>query len=246
MSGEFNWLDYTVLFVYVAAILGIASIFMREKDLAEFFMGSRRMPWWAVGCSIFATLLSAISITGVPAEFWQNGLRAYGNLFILMSAVPVVVYLFIKVYRHLNVVTAYEYLEKRFSTTVRLVASMLFLLLRGSYMAFVIEGAAAILRPGLGERIDLFWLIIAIGFLSTAFAVVGGIKGVIWTDVVQMFVIYGGLGLMFIVLLNRIDGGVSGMWSVAAESGRDFSYLKDSNYWSFNLPPRWPSRERTS
>jgi len=80
MNSGFNWLDYTVLISYCACILFVASMFIKEqKSLNHFFMASRQMPWLAVGCSILASLLSAISITGVPAEYWQNGFSIFGN-----------------------------------------------------------------------------------------------------------------------------------------------------------------------
>jgi len=237
MDVGFNWLDYTILVGYVFAILAIAALFVREQhNLNDFFMASRKMPWWAVGCSIFATLLSAISITGTPAEYWQNGFRAFGNMFIIIAAVPVVVFLFVRMYRQLNVITAYEYLEKRFSLSVRLVASFLFLLSRASYMGVVIVASAAVLKPAFGtQTASMVWLIIGIGVFSAAFAVMGGMKAVIWTDFIQMFVIYGGIAWMFISMLTRIDGGFAGMWQIAVENGKDFSYLSDTKYWSFDL-----------
>jgi SSS family transporter len=237
MLASFNWLDYTVLSVYILFVLGIATLFVKEQhNLTDFFMASRKMPWWAVGCSILATLLSAISITGVPAEFWQNGLRTFGAFIIMLAVVPLAIFLFIKTFSGLQLVTAYEYLEKRFSLTVRLVGSVLFMLYRGCYIGIVMYASAVVVKPAFGGQIDESWLIIGIGLFSLAFAVLGGMKAIIWTDVIQLFVIYGGIAWMLVSMVINTDGGFGGMWQVAADHGKDFSYLeKGSGYWSFSL-----------
>lgn len=232
----FNWLDYTILIGYVFAILGIATLFVKEQhNLTDFFMASRKMPWLAVGCSILATLLSAISITGIPAEFWENGLKQCWVIVVVILSVPIVVALFVKTYSRLNVITAYEYLEKRFSLVVRLFASALFMLFRGSYLGVVIFASAVVLEPAFGQSFNIIWLIIGMGAFSAAFAVLGGMKAVIWTDVVQLVVIYGGIIWMLVSMMTRIDGGLIGMWQIAAEADKDFSYLTEASYFSFDF-----------
>ncbi|MHB9070810.1 MAG: sodium:solute symporter family transporter [Sedimentisphaerales bacterium] len=236
MSTGFNWLDYTVLIGYIFFIMIIASLFVKEQhNLTDFFMASRKMPWLAVGCSILATLLSAISITGMPAEFWENGFKMFWGSFIMLPAVLVVIFLFVKIYSRLNIITAYEYLEKRFSLSVRLVGSALFMLYRGSYLGIVIYASAVVLQPALGGNIDILWLMIGFGAFSCIYAVLGGMKAVIWTDVIQLIVIYSGLIWMTISMISHIDGGLIGAWEIAAENGKDFSYMGGSKFWSFNF-----------
>ncbi|MHC4124610.1 MAG: sodium:solute symporter family transporter [Planctomycetota bacterium] len=236
METGFNWLDYTILAGYVFAILAIASIFVKEQhNLTDFFLASKKMPWLAVGCSIIATVLSAISITGIPAEYWQNGLRITTSIITPILAAPIVILLFVRIYRHLNVITAYEYLEKRFSLAVRLIASVLFMLFRGSYLGVVIVSSATILKPAFGGRVDLLWLIIGVGVFSAAFAILGGMKAVIWTDVVQLVVVYGGIAWMLVSILARMDNGLAGVWQTAVENGKDFSFLADPKYFSIDL-----------
>lgn len=236
MNTAFNWLDYTVLIGYVLGILMIASLFVKEQhNLNDFFMASRKMPWLAVGCSILATVLSAISITGVPAEFWENGFRAFGAIIAVVLAAPIVIFLFVNMYSRLNIITAYEYLEKRFSLMVRLIASALFMLFRGSYIGIVIFVSAIILQPAFGDNLNLLWLIIGVGIFSAAFAVLGGMKAVIWTDVVQLVVVYGGIIWMLVSMLTCIDGGFVGMCRIAAEHDKDFSYLSQTEFWSFSF-----------
>ncbi|MBN1557508.1 MAG: sodium/solute symporter [Lentisphaerae bacterium] len=245
MNGAFNLLDVGVLVIYLVSILVLATKFVREQhNLKDFFVASGHMPWWAVGMSILATLLSAISITGGPAEFFEYGLQGFGLWWIAMILCgPIVMYVFIRTFVGMGLTTAYEYLEQRFSLPVRLMASALFLLIRGLYVGVVLYASAIVLYPAFGGQVSVVWLIVLAGAFATAFAALGGMKAVIWTDVVQLVIVYVGMGWMMVSLLNRIDGGLAGMWRIAAEHGKDFSYLKDPEYWSFRLFVRtafWP------
>jgi SSS family solute:Na+ symporter len=236
MNTGFNWIDWTVLVGYLVFVLMIASIFVKEQnDLNDFFMASKKMPWWAVGCSILATLLSSVSITGMPAEFWITGFRTFGSFLVVLAMVPLVIILFVKIYVPLNLTTAYEYLEKRFSLTVRLFSSALFLLYRGTYIGTVLYASAILLHPCFSGRISIPWLIVGLGVLSCALAWLGGMKAIIWTDVIQLVVLYSGITWIVVSLINRIDGGFMGMWEVATAHGKDFTYLKDPSFWSFDL-----------
>jgi SSS family transporter len=236
MHSGFNWLDYIILVVYLMLVLFIATRFVKgQRNLNDFFMASRKMPWLAVGCSILASLLSAISITGIPAEYWENGLQQYGALLVIIVTVPITIVLFVKMYSRLNITTAYEYLEKRFSLVVRLMAGALFMLFRGSYLGIVIFASAVILQPAFGENVNTIWLIVGIGLCASALAVLGGMKAVIWTDVMQLTVVYGGILWMLISMITRIDGGFAGVWKIAVENGKDFSFLTKTEFWSFDL-----------
>ncbi len=232
MNAGFNWVDYSVLVGYILFVLMIASLFVKEQNnLTDFFMASKKMPWWAVGCSILATLMSAISITGIPAEFWENGFRLFGAFFVILAMVPLVIFLFLRTYEPLDLVTAYEYLEKRFSLPVRLLSSALFMLYRGSYIGIVLYASAVVLHPAFGNNISIIWLILGLGMFSCALAFLGGMKAIIWTDVIQLVVLYSGIAWILVSLVGRIDGGFMGMWEVAVAHGKDFSYLSETKFW---------------
>lgn len=237
MNTGFNWLDYIVLIGYLFAILGVATLFVKEqKTLKDFFMASRNMPWMAVGLSILATLLSAISITGAPAEFFENGHVMFGLWWIASILVTFfVVKFFVATFVKLELTSAYEYLEKRFCLAVRLVASFLFMMIRGMYIGVVIYASAIILMPALGGKVDMIWLIIGVGVFSAAFAVLGGMKAVIWTDVIQIVVVYIGIIWICFTAFGRIDGGFSEVVKITFEQGKDFSYLSNPKYWSFDF-----------
>ncbi|MEK6217259.1 MAG: hypothetical protein N2B03_08590, partial [Boseongicola sp.] len=116
--GALNWL---VLTVYLAAMVGIGLRYSkRENTTEDFFLAGRRIPWWAAGLSIFGTQLSAITFMAIPATaFAENWVRMIGNLMI-MPAIVFVIWIYLPFFRRLNVSTAYEYLEKRFAVPVRL------------------------------------------------------------------------------------------------------------------------------
>jgi SSS family transporter len=235
MPSAFNWLDYTIVISYVLGILAFGLWFVREQNsLTDFFMASRKMPWLAVGCSILATFLSAVSLVGVPAEFWQNGLQSSWSILCALLTAPIVIVLFVRLYCRIKIVTAYEYLEKRFSLPVRLLASFFFMLLRGCYMGIVLVASATLLFPIFNGNIHMVWLIIIMGLCAGLLAITGGMKAVIWTDVVQMIVIYGGLFWMSVSMIGDTGEGLAGVMQVCVEHNKDLSFFSNAQYWSWS------------
>ena len=171
---RFNWLDYTILIGYFFVVLLIGSAFSKnQKTLSDFFLGSRRMPWLAVGCSILATYLSAISLVGIPAEFWEHGFQICWLTLCIVFTVPLVIILFVNLYARLQVTTAYEYLEHRFSPAIRVVGSLVFMLFRGSYLGAALYASATFLEPVFGQHVEKSWLIVGMGACAGALAIGG-------------------------------------------------------------------------
>lgn len=237
MNAGLNGLDWFIIIGYVVGLVAVASLFFKEqKNTTDFFVASKSMPSFAIGFSILATLLSAVSLTGGPAEIWNNGLVTFGWWWIvIIVSAPIVIRIFIKNYFKYNLISAYEYLETRFSLSIRLIASFLFMLIRGSYIGLVIYASALVLAPGLPQDFNFIWLMIIIGFASALFAVLGGMKAVIWTDVIQLFIIYIGITWLVVTIVSDIDGGIGGIVSVCKENDVNFSYLKGANFWSFSI-----------
>ena len=130
---------------------------------------------------------------------------------------PIVIWVFLPFYHRLRVFTAYEYLERRFNSSVRLASSLLFLLLRGSYLAVVIYAPSLVLSTVTG--LELKWTIFIVGGLATLYTLLGGMKAVIWTDVVQATVLFGGLILVTVILALRVEGGVGEIVAAASDGG---------------------------
>ena len=128
------------------------------------------------------------------------------------------IWIFIPFYSSLNLYTAYEYLERRFNVAVRLVASALFQFLRLMHVAIAIYGPSLALNLVTG--LPVLQCVLLIGGITTVYTSFGGVKAVIWTDVIQFVTICGGIGIMFWAALRQIDGGVAAVVKLAREAGR--------------------------
>lgn len=218
-SKGFRSLDYAVLFIYFAALVGMGIYFSkREKSTADFFIAGRRIPWWAAGLSIFGTQLSAITFMAIPAKtFAADWLYFLGNMMIVAAA-PFVVWLFLPFFRQLNVTTAYEYLERRFSAAPRLLGAAAFVLFQFGRMGIVLYLPALALATVTG--IDVYLCIALMGVLATVYTVLGGIEAVIWTDVLQVFVLVGGALASLVVIVMGVDGGAGRIIHDGLEAGK--------------------------
>lgn len=217
-------LDYAAVGFYLLLTFGIALWFgSRQKTTEDFFVGGRRMPWMAVGLSIIATLFSTLSYLGVPGEMIKQGI----GLFVGYLAVPFsflfVSYLLIPFFMRLRLTSAYEYLERRFSRSVRLVGATLFILLRLGWMSMVVYAASMALGMVVGDLkwlpgSDLYWWIGVIGLVAAVYTAIGGIQAVIWVDVLQCILLLAGV-LMAIGYVMAVDGtGPVDWWRIAGEN----------------------------
>jgi len=219
LKGGFGWLDYTVIVVYLASLIAMGVYFSRrEKSTNDFFLGGRRIPWWAAGLSIYGTQLSAITFLAIPAKtFATDWVYIVGNMMIFAVA-PFVVWLYLPFFRRLEITTAYEYLEKRFNLAARLCGSAAFILFQLGRMGIVLYLPALALATVTG--INIYTCILAMGVLATIYTVLGGIEAVIWTDVLQVVVLLGGAILSLILIALGTEGGFGGMVSMGAEAGK--------------------------
>ncbi|EMI52648.1 sodium:solute symporter family transporter [Rhodopirellula sallentina] len=206
----FSTLDYVVLFGYLLTMVGVGLYFAkRNRNTDDYFRGGSQMPWWAVGCSIFATMLSSVTFTGIPSKaFAQDWVYAVGNLMIPVIAF-VGVYVALPFYRRVDVTSAYEYLEKRFSRSVRLFGSASFTLFHIFRMAVVMSltGLALAVATPLSPAESVMLM----GLLSVLYSTMGGIEAVVWTDTIQTFVLLGGALLALVLMVLGADGGWNGM-----------------------------------
>src|SRR3954469_14590568 len=162
-----------------------------NKNIDQFLMGSRSLPWYHVGFSVMATQASAITFLSAPGQAYSDGMRFLQFYFGLPLAMVVLCITFIPIFRKLNVYTAYEYLEKRFDEKTRLLTAFLFLLQRGISTGITIYAPSIVLSTILG--IDLTNTTLFIGGIVILYTVYGGAKAVSHTQVFQMCVIFVGL-----------------------------------------------------
>lgn len=214
-TGSFGILNYSLLVIYLVllVLLGIYFSF-RQKTTDDYFKGGGRVPWWAAGLSVFGTALSAITFMAIPAKTYATDWSYFLYNMSVLLVTPFIIYLYIPFFRRLNVTTAYEYLEKRFNVIVRLFGSASFILFQLGRIAIVLYLPAIALN--LVSGIDIYLCIITMGLLSLLYTMIGGIEAVIWTDVVQVFVLMGGTILSLIIIALGLDGDVFSLVTTAS------------------------------
>lgn len=213
------FLDYSVMIIYMLAVLGIGAYFSRnEKDSSDFLLGGRNMPYLAIGLSCMMSLLSSVSIVVTPGEIFNHGLTLFSlsSTLGLFLAIPCFL-LFIRFYFKLGSFTPYEYLEYRYNKSIRALIAVSSLYTRILYLGMVLYTTSKIFEGAYGWSA---WVtILLVGIIGTAYTVMGGMKAVVWTDVMQFFVLAGGFIVVIVFLCLKIDGGAWKAVTYALEHG---------------------------
>jgi solute:Na+ symporter, SSS family len=234
-----RWLDWLVVAAYLIWIVYDGVKRSKNTGAVEgYFLANRSLPWWAVGLSVMATQLSAITLVGTTGQGAADGMRFVQFYFGLPVAMIILSVTLVPFFHRARVYTAYEYLEQRFDVKTRTLAAMLFLLSRGLSCGAVIAAPAVILSVVLGWNLFLTILVIAVP--TVVYTMVGGVQAVTWTDVKQMFVIVAGVCAAVGVLLAGLPEGIGPIDAlrVAGAAGRmntiDFSFSLTETYtfWS--------------
>lgn len=206
--AEFGLINWIVLIVYFFGMLYIGVIYGKgNKTTEDYFLGSRQIPWWAIGLSVMATQCSAVSFIGIPGWGYASGLDRITYTFQFPIVVAILMVTFIPFFYNTKVVSVYEYLEKRFGAKSRLLLAAIFLLSRGFQTAVVLFAPALALAIITGT--DPNTAILMMGVFTLIYTYVGGMNAVIWTDVIQMFIIWLGIALSILVPIFTVDGGFS-------------------------------------
>jgi len=238
-------LDLTILVAYFAAMIGIGLAASRKQtSLHDYALGGRQMPWWAVLASILAAEISAATFLGAPGEGYELRNFTYAQLALgTILARVLVSWIFIQPYYHYGVVSIYEFLEKRFGPRSRQAASAIFLVTRALASGTRLYVAAIVLVLGyeiyagshpepmveLGIYLLALFVLVA---LTAVYTAAGGIKAVVWTDVIQACVMFSGLGFVLWHLLRSIPGGLPTIQGMLQRPG-------DLSFW--NLGPYFPN-----
>ena len=228
--GVINWI---VLLVYFVAMMILGTQVGKSNSNTEsYFLGSRKIPWWAIGLSVMATQCSAVSFIGMPGWGYTSGLQRLTFTFQFPLVMVILMTTFVPFFYNTKVVSIYEYLEKRFGSKSRTLMALIFLLSRGLQTAVVMYGPALALSMITGA--DPKIAILIMGVFAIAYTVFGGIAAVIWTDVVQMFVIWIGVILAIAIPITTAHGGIGEIMSNAASNnllqGLDFKLGLDNPY----------------
>ncbi len=231
-----NPVDYAMIVGYFVVIFLIGVYFSRKQDTsAEFSLGNRQVKWWAAGISMFATGASAISFIAIPALAFSTNLVW---LFPLVAMIPgyfVTAYLIYPMLRRLEIASTYEYLERRFNRTLRVIASLQAII----FQSFV-RAAVVLLLPSLAissvTGINVYTSVLIMGVITTIYTAIGGFEAVIWTEVLQaVLMLFAPLAIIWVCIAS-LPGGASEFWSTGVAYAKfEFAVLS----WDVTVPAVW-------
>lgn len=204
-------LDWWVIGGYLSGTLALSAwLARRQRSAVDYYVGGRALPAWALGISILATQSSANSFIGIPAYVALvpgGGLTWLQYELAVPLAMIVVMLLLVPVLRGMGVISVYEYLEHRFDRRTRLLLSVVFLLSRGLATGVALYAAALMVQVCTG--LGLAWSIVLMGAVTVVYDTLGGMRAVVWTDVIQMAVLLGGIALCFWLAWDQVGGGAA-------------------------------------
>lgn len=229
-----NW---AILVTYIAYVLWDGIRRAKDTDNIEgYFLANRSLPWWAVGLSVMATQLSAVTMIGTTGQGATDGLRFIQLYFGLPLAMVILGVTLVPLLHGAKVFTAYEFLEKRFDAKTRSLTAFLFLLSRGMSCGTIIAAPAVVFSAIFGW--SMTWSVAMIGIPTVLYTMIGGVQAVTWADVKQMVLIVFALLAIVIVLLVKIPVSPVDALELAGATGRlqvfDFSWDLTQTYtfWS--------------
>jgi SSS family transporter len=216
--SNFTTLDYGIVIVYILVVALVGAMFGKnQKTTKDYFLGGRSIPWWAIGLSVMATQASAITFIGAPGWGYEGGLERIIMYLNVPLAIAFLIVTIVPFFYRTEVYTAYEFLEKRFDVKTRTFAALLFLVARGLATGVVLYAPALVLSVVTGWDIAITIILMAV--LAVAYTVLGGISAVIWTDVIQMFVLWLGAIISMIVIFTKVPGGWDQIVTTASSAG---------------------------
>lgn len=235
-TGKFGGLDWTVIAMYFAVIIAISVFVSRHmgSTTSDFFLGGQKIPWWAAGLSIFGSKLSALTFIAIPAKAYATDWIYVLNNVMILAIAPVVTYFYLPYFRKLRLTSVYEYLQIRFDRRVKLLGSFTFVVFQLSRLGVVIYLPALVLSTVTG--INIFACIFVTTVVTTAYSVAGGIEAVVWTEVMQVFVLLGGALVSFFFITSHSPGGFGGF---IREANAHDKFRVAQLGWSISEPVLW-------
>ncbi len=232
-----HWLNWVIVGLYLVFVVWDG--LRRTKgttNIEGYFLANRSLPWWAVGLSVMATQLSAVTLIGTTGQGATDGLRFVQFYFGLPIAMVILGVTLVPFLHGAKVYTAYEFLERRFDARTRTLTSLLFLLSRGMSCGAIISAPAVVLSAIFGWSLSA--CVALIGVPTVIYTVLGGVQAVTWADVKQMVVIVGTMAAIIVVLILRMPVPLDDALALAGATGRlqvfDFSFSLSNQYtfWS--------------
>jgi SSS family transporter len=232
-----HWINWLIVVVYLAWVVtdGLRRS-KGTKHIEGYFLANRDLPWWAVGLSVMATQMSAVTMIGTTGQGATDGMRFVQFYFGLPIAMVILGVTLVPFLHRARVYTAYEYLESRFDAKTRSLTSLLFLVSRGMSCGAIISAPGIVFSAIFGW--PLLWSVAIIGIPTVVYTMFGGVQAVTWADVKQMVLIVSALFVIVVILLVKLPVSPDSALQLAGTAGRmqtfDFSFdlTKQYTFWS--------------
>ena len=200
-----NGLDWGVVALYLGSMILLSWwLGRKQEDMQSYYLGGNNLSWWSIGISTMATQCSTNSLLGAPAFVITAGLLWLQYELALPVAMVLIMIFLLPFYRKLNLVSIYEYLERRFGVGARTALSLLFQLLRAFATGVTVFGISLVLENIAG--IPFVWAVLILGVVTIIYDMLGGMEAVVLSDVIQMGVLYLGIVLCLIYSIDAVGG----------------------------------------
>ncbi len=200
-----NGLDWSVVAIYIAAMIFMSWwLGRKQEDMQSYYLGGNNLSWWSIGISTMATQCSTNSLLGAPAFIITTGLLWLQYEFAVPMAMVIIMIFLLPFYRKLNLVSIYEYLERRFGKGTRTLLSVVFQFLRAFATGVTVYGISIVLQEIVGIPFAVSVLIL--GTVTIIYDMLGGMEAVVYSDVIQMGVLYLGIVLCVFYSVDAVGG----------------------------------------
>ena len=233
-------LDYAIIIAYLigVAVFGIISG-GKQKSVKDYFLGGKKMAWWAVGFSIVASETSTLTFISIPGLAYLTNMNFLQLVFGFFLGRLIVSFVFIPAYYRGNLETAYDFIGKRFGLSLRKFTSSVFITTR------VLASGVRLFATAIPVHIITGWdyitCILVIGVFTLIYTYIGGLKAVVAMDVVQLFIYLGGAAISMYLILNHLPNGWSDVVTFASANNADkFAVLNlklGDSIWEFLSSP---------
>jgi len=235
-----NRLDWIIVSGYLLVMLGMGIYFhvrSKRSSTADFFVGSRAIPFWAAGVSLYAANVSSISYLAVPAKAFETDWQYMTGKFVTVLGLVFVATWVVPALRRLDLVSAFDYLERRFNPAIRLLASATCIAMNvGGRMSVVLYLPALAIATITG--VDVKWTILMMGICTIVYTTLGGMRAVVWTDVIQVLVLMSGALFAIGFVIHSLGGAAIYRTAIAYDKTRMLNFsldLTQPTVWGFLL-----------
>jgi SSS family transporter len=199
--------DWIIFALYLGATVALGFWKSRKgKDVDSYFLGNRSIPWWAAGLSVMATQASAITFIGTTGQAFNDGMRFIQIYLPLPFVVVILCISFVPFFYRARVYTAYEYLERRFDIKTRALTSFLFQCSRGASVGIILYAPSVVLSAIFGWSEES--TVLLMGVTTLLYTAKGGVRAVVWTDTMQMILMFAGVFVGLYLVIAGLPEGV--------------------------------------